>query len=226
MRVPIILMRELIPPRPEKIEAPTESLLQRAPVSKSTPTGFPHAQEEVSQLGLVKRTGKEIEAEIVALRNSSLEEKRLEFARLFKELRKTYAKKRTGNFWQRVRTLGFKKTTAQRWMAEYDRVVGHKSKTTRDGSFPPELFAAGALTRKGDVKSWSPAPAAHPDEKQPVTIPMILMLTPDERQQFLSAWDFIGPKEAQRLVFKTVIAASRRRPTSESDQVRCFKARA
>jgi hypothetical protein len=218
----IIPMREVIPAGLEKA-ASSENLRQRTPVSKSPPAGFSHAQKEVLQLGCVKRTGKEIEAAIVALRDSSLEKNRLEFAFLFKQLQKTYAKKRTGDFWRRIRDLGFPKTTAQRWMAEYDRTVGHRAKTTRDGSFPSELIAAGALTRKGDVKSGSPTPAS-PAEKLPET--MILMLTLEEKQQFVNAWNSIGHEKAQRLVFETVMAASRKRPTSETDQVRILKAHA
>jgi hypothetical protein len=155
------------------------------------------------------RTGKEIEAEIVALRDFSLEINRLDFGRLFRELQRKHARKRTGNFWHRVEALGFKKTTAQRWMAEYDNEVGHKNKTTRRGSFPAEASDTSGVTRKIDGESLP----VHPDEITQVN----LNLTSEERKQFVDAWESIGQEAAQRLVFETVTdAAQTRRPTNDN----------
>ena len=203
----IIPMREVIPARLEKEES-TENLRQRTAVSNSTPAGVSHAQDEVSKLACGKRTGEEIEAEIIALRDFSLEVNHLNFGRLFRELQRKHARKRTGKFWRRVEELGFSKTTAQRWMAEYDREVGHKGKTARRGSFPLEASDAVGVTKKIDGKGLS----SRPDEITQIS----LNLTSEERKQFVDAWESIGQEAAQRLVFEAVLGARKRRTTNDN----------
>jgi hypothetical protein len=150
------------------------------------------------------RTTDQIEKDIIALRDSSLDVNRLQFARLFKELQAMYAKKRTGSFWARVEALGFAKTTAQRWMEEYDREVSHKGKTTRDGSFAAEADEKIPVmpSLRGKL-----APAL-PDGKKVFLLQCLV--TEEEHRQLLDAVRILGQEDVKRLVLRAILHAARK----------------
>ena len=203
----IIPMREVIPARLEKEES-TENLRQRTAVSNSTPAGVSHAQDEVSKLACGKEEGEEIEAEIIALRDFLSRSQPPKFRSPIPGASEEAREKANWKVLASSRRLGFSKTTAQRWMAEYDREVGHKGKTARRGSFPLEASDAVGVTKKIDGKGLS----SRPDEITQIS----LNLTSEERKQFVDAWESIGQEAAQRLVFEAVLGARKRRTTNDN----------
>ncbi len=153
------------------------------------------------------QTEQQIVKAIVGLRDTSLEVNKMEFAKLFKQLQKHYAKgSKNAQFGKRVEELGFARRTVYRWMDEYDAQVGHKPKkdSVPFGTESPQPTQNEEVAEKSHgsskwftdnaVEAVDPSSSLAPEPASPVKV--LPFDTAEKRKKFIFQHAVLALQEA------------------------------